>query len=274
MASLEIHCAGSRQVPGATSPDEKLEAKLRAQGTRWPPAARRRPHELQARLDQPLLPGSVCSTSVSTAGQSHLSSTPRPSYRHARRERTAHTDAHTCTRVCTHANSSLPLLPVAAQATQEPGSRARSIEHLPGLLPKRSSTEEGQVLDPCRRLCLPHCQRLGPLQPRLCSPALLGAASSAQKAEKAPDELATQTRERPTQQNSPVPAGRMRRRGQERLERKRLSSDPSLRESTCEAKAKKFPEEGHLPVGGRGRLEDRGESEEACLSWRQGGSPS
>lgn len=91
------------------------------------------------------------------------------------------------------------------------------------------------MLDPRRRLCLPHRQRLGPLQPLLRSPALLGAASSAQKAEKAPGEVAAETLERPPQQNSvPVPAGRMRRRGQERLERKRLSSDPSLGESTCE----------------------------------------
>lgn len=36
----------------------------------------------------------------------------------------------------------------------------------------------------------------------------------------------------------------------------------------------KTQEGGHLPAGGRGRLEGRGESEEACLSWRQGGSPS
>lgn len=230
MASLETHCAGSRQVPGATSPDEKLEAKLRAQGTRWPPAAWRRPHELQALLAQPLLPGSICSTSVPTAGQSHLSSTPRPSYRHARRERTAHTDTQTRTRVCTHANSSPPPpLLGAAQATEEPGSRAQSMEHLPWPLPKRSSAEEGQVLDPRRRLCLPHRQRLGPLQPPPRSPALLRAASLAQKAEEAPGEVAAETRERPPQQKSPVPAGRMCRRGQERLERKRLSSGPFAR---------------------------------------------
>lgn len=145
MASLETHCAGSRQVPGATSPDEKLEAKLRAQGTRWPPAARCWPHQLQAFLAQPLLPGSICSSSVPTAGQSHLSSTPRPSYRHAQRERTAHTDTRTRTRVCTHANSSPPPcsrgLP-RPRRSRVPVRRASSIS--PGLCRRGAVPRKGR----------------------------------------------------------------------------------------------------------------------------------
>lgn len=40
--------------------------------------------------------------------------------------------------------------------------------------------------------------------------------------------------------------GRMRRGGREKLGRKRLNSDPSLRESTCEPQSKKIPRRGSL----------------------------
>lgn len=55
-----------------------------------------------------------------------------------------------------------------------------------------------------------------------------------------PTEVAPEEQRPPTRHNAPV--GRMRRGGRERLGRKRLNSDPSLRESTCEPQSKKNPQ--------------------------------
>lgn len=168
----------------------------------------------------------------------------------------AHTHTSVHTRVHTPPHH-LPFPLEAAQATQEPRSFIRA-----SIIGKRQQHRGGEALEPRRRLCLPHCPRLCPGR---------APATTAGKAEK-PQKPQPRTRTAPAAQ-LPPPWGRS-----GKAARKLSSSYPLPRgnqpETRVNRKAKKSPGEGGLPVGGRGRLEDRGESEEACLSWRQGGSPS
>lgn len=184
---------------------------------------------------------------------------------------TAHAHTHICAHACARTSSSPSLLPRGCSGHAGASFLYPSIHHRPSPLPSGSSAEAGKALDPRRRLCLPHCPRLSPLSSPGRAPSRLGRETG-----ETPKESRARTTSHhcnATRQCRGAGAGEAPWPG-----RKQLSSDPPPRgnrpETRVNRKAKKSPGEGDLPVGGRGRLEDRGESEEACLSWRQGGSPS
>ena len=183
---------------------------------------------------------------------------------------TAHAHTHTCTRVCMHKLITFPspqrlfrprrsLIPLSEHPSSPLASAERQ-QHR-----GRQSAGPAPTALPA---ALPASQPALPPRSRSQLPR--------QRNRRNPKGIAAGDHEPPLQHNLPVPgagAGEAPWPG-----RKQLSSDPLPRgnrpETRVNRKAKKSPGEGDLPVGGRGRLEDRGESEEACLSWRQGGSPS
>lgn len=194
-----------------------------------------------------------------------------PSYR--QRHKPTHTrprgpavHTHTCTRVCMHKLISFP-------------SPRRLLRPRRSLIPFIRAS----IITP--RLCR---MAAAPRQGKRWTRAGGSGCRTARVSARAPSRLARETGETPKE---PRPRATSHHRNTTRRcrgagageaaqpARMRLSSDPPPRGNRPETRVnrkakKKSPGEGDLPVGGRGRLEDRGESEEACLSWRQGGSPS
>lgn len=189
-----------------------------------------------------------------TAGQTHARPAAWPSCGHAQCE---HTHTHTCTHVCTHKLITFPSL----WRLLRPRRSLISLSEHPSS-PSGSSAEAGK-----------RWTRAGGSACRTARASALAVLPPPRQGnQRNPQKLQPRTRAT-TAAHLRMPWGWSGETG-----RKLSSSYPLPRgnqpETRVNRKAKKSPGEGGLPVGGRGRLEDRGESEEACLSWRQGGSPS
>lgn len=180
-----------------------------------------------------------------------------------------HGHTHTCTRVCMHKLITFP----SPQGLLRPHrSLIPSPEHPSPLLASAGQQRRGRErAGPTPAALLPHCPRPSPLPGPGHAPSRLGRDTRATPKE---PQLRTVSCHRSRARWCRGAGARE----APRLGWKWLSSDPLTRENwpktRVNRKTKKSPGEGDLPVGGRGRLEGRGESEEACLSWRQGGSPS